>query len=66
MRSIILKDKLRDDIEQAINKHSAENRSDTPDFILAQYLSDCLTAFDNATIRRTEWYTGDNKQNPDV
>lgn len=48
--------RLRKDIEQSINKHSIENGSDTPDFILAEYLTDCLRAFDKATIRREEWY----------
>lgn len=48
--------RLRKDIEQSINKHSIENGSDTPDFILAEYLTDCLRAFDKATVRREEWY----------
>jgi len=33
-----------------------ENASDTPDFILAQYLSDCLAAFDKAVRERERWY----------
>ena len=49
--------RLRKDIEQAINKHSIESGSDTPDFILAEYLTDCLRAFDRATVRREEWYS---------
>jgi hypothetical protein len=51
-----MKLKLRDEIQQAINKHSAENGSNTPDFILASFLADCLDAFDRATNSRTEWY----------
>ena len=47
---------LRKQIEQAINSTSSENGSDTPDFILAEYLTDCLTAFDKATIAREKWY----------
>ena len=47
---------LRKDIETAINKSSAENYSNTPDFILAEYLMDCLKAFDNAVLRRAKWY----------
>jgi len=35
---------FRLEIEQAINRNSKENGSDTPDFILAQYLIDCLAA----------------------
>jgi len=38
-----------------INKHSIENESNTPDYILAKYLRDCLTAFSTAIIDRTEW-----------
>jgi hypothetical protein len=41
-------DSLRAAIEHVINRHSAENGSDTPDFILAQFLTDCLCAFDAA------------------
>ena len=43
---------LREEIRDALNRHSAENRSDTPDGVLAQYLMDCLAAFDNAVVRR--------------
>lgn len=46
--------KLREDIEQAINKHSIENGSNTPDFILAEYLIDCLRAFDETIAYRTD------------
>ena len=51
---------LRQEIETVINKNSAESMSNTPDFILAEYLVDCLAAFDKATNRRTEWYKTDN------
>lgn len=47
---------LRTQIEHAINANSAENGSDTPDFILAEYLTDCLAAFDKATQAREKWY----------
>lgn len=43
------------DLEILINKHSLENESDTPDFILASYLMDCLKAFDLATQQRDQW-----------
>ena len=44
------------DLEMLINKHSMEEGSNTPDFILAQYLSECLKAFDAATRSREQWY----------
>lgn len=47
---------LREKIEHAINFCSAENGSDTPDFILAEYLTDCLAAFDKAMATREQWY----------
>ena len=48
--------RLRDEIEGAINSCSAENGSNTPDFILARYLVACLKAFDDATQSRDDWY----------
>ena len=47
---------LREKIETAINQECAENESNTPDFILADYLISCLEAFDIATKRRDKWY----------
>jgi len=47
---------LRKAIETAINCASAENGSNTPDFILAEYLVDALAAFDKAVKRREQWY----------
>ena len=47
---------FRREIESAINRHSKENGSDTPDFILAEYLSDCLKAWDKGVSRREKWY----------
>lgn len=51
---------LRAAIESAINSNSGENGSDTPDFILAEYLTDCLDAFDKATRSRKAWYGHDS------
>jgi hypothetical protein len=51
---------LRKDIEQAINSACAENGSDTPDWILAEYLMNCLEAFDTATRARDKWWGGPN------
>lgn len=41
---------------ELINRLSLENYSDTPDFILAAFLTQCLNAFDSATNDRTAWY----------
>lgn len=45
------------DIAEVLNRHSAENGSDTPDFILAAYLVSCLMSFDTAVLGRSTWYT---------
>lgn len=47
---------FRRELTDAINRHSRENRSDTPDFILAEYLARCLDAFDLATRDRVHWF----------
>ena len=38
-----------------INKYSKESNSDTPDFILADYMNSCLEAFNKAIVWRAEW-----------
>jgi hypothetical protein len=47
---------FRDELERLINRHSMESGSNTPDHILEHYLFDCLTAFDTAVNRRSDWY----------
>lgn len=44
------------ELEQLINCHSIENESDTPDFILAQYIRKCLDAWNESTRARDKWY----------
>lgn len=44
------------DLAHLINKYSMESGSNTPDFILADYLMDALDAFDKANNTRTRWY----------
>lgn len=51
-----LDDDFRSELSALINKHCRENASDTPDYILADYLAACLDAFDAATRARTKHY----------
>jgi len=44
------------ELQTLINKHSMEINSHTPDFILAQYMDMCLSAFNIATVKRDKWY----------
>ena len=44
------------DLADVINRHSRENASNTPDHILAQYLAQCLSAFEAGSNAREGWY----------
>ena len=44
------------DLAALLNKYSAENGSNTPDYVLAAYLRGCLAAFDLATRSRDDWH----------
>lgn len=44
------------ELASLINRHSKENESNTPDFILAQYMLNCLNAFTLASRTREKWY----------
>jgi hypothetical protein len=44
------------ELESLINRYSQENGSDTPDFVLAGYLRDCLSAWNTAVKARERWY----------
>lgn len=46
---------LERELSALLNKHSAENGSDTPDFVLARFLMCCLEAFDAAHNRCRQW-----------
>ena len=62
------KTEFRKALEHTINCHSMENGSNTPDFVLAQYLMDCLSAFDKASQHREAWYgrTSTTIASPDI
>jgi len=44
------------ELEILINQHCIENGSDTPDWILAKYLQECLNNFNATVNKREEWY----------
>ena len=49
-------DTLLAKLESLINEESRENDSNTPDFILAKFLLDCLCSFELASNKREVWY----------
>ena len=57
--------KLGVDIRKLLNSCSRENKSDTPDYILASYLMACLNAYEEATNKRDKWY-GRSGLNEDI
>ena len=52
------------EIKMVLNRNSAENASNTPDFILAEYLKTCLAAFDLAINQREAWHGRGIRQKP--
>ncbi len=51
---------FKENLRDLCNKHSIENGSDTPDYILAMYIMDCLAAFNKATCYREAHYGRDS------
>lgn len=43
-------------VKELISKHKIENISNTPDFVLARYLANCLENFEIGVNSRTIWY----------
>lgn len=46
-------------LRSIINRHSMENTSNTPDFILATYLCNCMDSFNAAVNQRSDRYRKD-------
>jgi len=44
------------ELQALINKYSKENESDTPDYVLAHFISYSLKAFNQAVNIREEYY----------
>lgn len=53
-----------DEFTKTINRYSLENDSYTPDYILGEYLYDCLMAFNLGVCKRIMWYNpGGHREN---
>lgn len=52
---------LENELRTLLNTYSAENTSNTPDFILAQLMLGCLAAFNMAVQQRETWYGRDGR-----
>lgn len=49
-------DTLKEELAALLNRHSRENASNTPDFILAEFMLTSLAAFEHASRQREEWF----------
>ena len=47
---------FRSELRDLLNRHSCENRSNTPDWILRDFICDSLRAFDKSVHLRNKWY----------
>ncbi len=47
------------ELSDLINKYSRENMSDTPDFILAEFLERCMIAYSIAATKKDQWFNID-------
>lgn len=47
---------LKKELESLLNRYSTENKSNTPDFILAGHLIDCLELWEKTVQLRDDWY----------
>lgn len=51
-----MKKTFKQELVELINRHSVENDSDTPDFVLAEYVAHCLDAFSLVTRQRDKFH----------
>jgi len=54
---------VKKELSALINRLSLENLSDTPDWILGEYLFNCLIAFSEVAKARDKWYSGVREDN---
>lgn len=50
------REQFRKDLEELINRYSMENGSATPDFMLADYLMNCLSNYEDVVNKRDKWH----------
>lgn len=52
---------FRESLTRLLNSYSKENSSNTPDYLLANFLIGCMDVFDLTVRRRDEWFGRDTK-----
>ena len=53
---------FKKELEVLINRCNIENESDTPDYIIAEYLTNLLKIFNNTTKKRDKWLNQSHKE----
>ncbi len=61
MKLAEVREEIIREFSHTISKFSIENDSNTPDFILAEYLYDCLLAANILICGRSMWYNPEGK-----
>lgn len=61
LKTFIVREELTKEFASIINKHSLESDSNTPGFILAAYLVDCLINYHLTESARIIWYNPEGK-----
>ena len=47
---------FEEELTDLIGKYCKQEKSNTPDFILAKYLERCLSTFEDSIEQREDWY----------
>ena len=50
------KEQIIREFADVVNRHSLENETDTPDFVLGEYLFSCLENWNKLFRKRRKWY----------
>lgn len=56
--------KVLEDLTEVINRHSIDNRTNTPDYVLARHLVGSLKLFEDTFLARARWYGAALSESP--
>jgi hypothetical protein len=57
-KRVEVNEQFKVELTDLINRYSLENGSNTPDFVLAEHLCECLETFNRTAVKRYQWYKG--------
>jgi len=49
---------FKEELRSLLNRHCKENDSNTPDYLLAEYLIGCLEIYNKTLVARDKWFGG--------